>query len=55
MVRYGDAFAEKLVAGDSDRSPGTSSGDESGVEGADETVSMFWARIMMGEGSSDTI
>jgi len=29
-------FAERLVAGDSDRSAGMSSGDASGVEGADE-------------------
>jgi len=54
-MRYGDAFAEKLVAGDSDWSSGISSGDASGVEGADETESIFWVRIMMGEGSSDTL
>ena len=41
-MRSGDRFTEKLVVEDSDWSPGTSSGDASGVEGADETESIFW-------------
>jgi len=55
MESCGDTLAERLVAGDSDRSGDMSSGDACGEEGADENESMFWANITSAEVSSDII
>ena len=48
-------FAERLVAGDSERPAGMSSGDASGVDGADEIDSMPGSNTMTGDGSSDSL
>ena len=55
MQGRGDEFAERLVAGDSDRSACVSSGGASGVEGADEAESMSWVKVMTGDWPFDSL